>query len=108
VSKPTRSKKTVDLTQLVTDGYKRLTAVSAKCPECGADMLAAEMDVTPDEGDVFYLTCQAGDDEGTACPFYAIVAVKDGQWRLLECGYDYGEETEAEPCEVTIDDDEDQ
>jgi len=108
LSKSTRVKKTVDLTQLVTDGYKRLTAVSAKCPECRADMLAAEMDVTPDEGDVFYLTCQAGNREGDTCPFYAVVAVKDGQWRLLECGYDYGEETEAEPSDVTIDDEEDQ
>jgi hypothetical protein len=107
LSKSTHIKKTIDLTQLVTDGYKRLTAVSAKCPECGADMLAAEMDVTPDEGDIFYLTCQAGDEEEAACPFYAIVALKDGQWRLLECGYDYGEEAEAEPSEVTIDDEED-
>jgi hypothetical protein len=108
VPKPTRSKKTVDLTQLVADGYKRLNAVSAKCPECGAEIVASDMEVTRDEGDVFHLICEAVDDKGDACPFYAIVAVKDGQWRLLECGYDYGEEAEAEPCEVAIDDEEDQ
>ena len=106
--KPTRTKQTVDLTQLVSDGYKRLTAINAKCPECGADMTVTGMEVTSDEGDVFYLSCEATDDKGDVCPFYATVAVKDGQWRLLECGYDYGEDTEAEPYEVTIDDDEDQ
>jgi len=102
--KPTPTKQTVDLTQLIRDGHKRLTAIDAKCPECGAAMTAATLELNTEDGDVFDLVCQATDEQGETCPFYATVAVKDGQWRLLECGYDYGEETQGEPYQVTLDD----